>query len=147
MTGSVHHLRSNQQPAEYLLKAELTGASGSDLPGILSAIEFAAEQNGVRWSNGIGNLSDYLFALALVQGKFFHQMKIKQLSTAFPEQMVEFTTLVLKTLQPPSEQQLADFFVDNAINQREQGEIKQMLQNAHKILICTPLYVALGNEQ
>ncbi len=147
MAGSFHHLRSNQQPVEYLLKTELTGNSGSDLPGILSAIEFAAEQNGVRWSNGIGNLSDYLLALARAQGKIFHQMKIKQLSTAFPEQTVAFTALILKTLQPPSEQQLSDFFVNNAINQREQGEIKQMLQKAQKILICTPLYVALGNEQ
>lgn len=40
----------------------------------------------------------------------------------------------------------ASFFVDNAINQREQGEIKQMLQKAHKILICTPLYVVLGAD-
>ncbi len=147
MAGSVHHLSSNRQPAEHLLKAELAGVSGSDLPGILSAIEFAAEHSQVKWSNGIGNLSDYMFALALVQGKFFHQMKIKQLSTAFPEQMVEFTALVLKTLQPPSEQQLADFFVSNAINQREQGEIKLMLRKNQNILICTPLYVALGSEK
>ncbi len=146
MAGSVHHLWGNRQPAEHLLKAELTGVSGSDLPGILSAIEFAAEYNGVKWSNGIGNLSDYLFVLALVQGKFFHQMKVKQLATAFPEQMVEFTALVLKTLPPPSEQQLADFLVNNAINLREQGEIKHMMQKAQKILICTPLYVALGPE-
>lgn len=146
MAGSVHHLRSSQQPTEYLLKTELTGVSGSDLPGILSAIEFAAEQNGVSWTCGIGNLSDYLSALALAQGKFFHQMKIKQLSTAFPEQMIEFTALVLKTLQPPSHQQLTDFFVDNAINHHEQEKIKQMLQKSDKMLICTPLYVALGHE-
>ena len=121
MAGSGRHLTSNQQPAEHLLKTELTGASGSDLPEILSAIEFAAEHNGVKWSNGINdNPSNYLFALSLAQGKFFHQMKIKRLSTAFAEQMVEFTALVLKTLQPPTEQQLADFFVNNAINPREQ---------------------------
>lgn len=149
MAGSGRHLTSNRQPVEYLLNTELTGASGSDLPDILSAIEFAAEHNGVKWSNGIDddNPSNYLFALALAQRKFFHQMKIKQLSTAFPEQMIEFTALILKTLQPPSSQQLADFFVDNAIDQHEQEEIKQMLQNAQKILICSPLYVALGSEQ
>jgi TIR domain len=146
MAGSVHHLPNNQHPVEHSLNAELTGASGSDLPGILSAIEFAAEQSGITWSNGISNLSDYLFALALIQGKFFHQMKIKHLSTAFPEQMIEFTALILKTLHPPSQQQLTDFFVSNALPQHEQEEIKRILQKADKILICTPLYVALGNE-
>lgn len=147
MAGSGRHLTSNQQLAEHLLKTELTGASGSDLPEILSAIEFAAEHNGVKWSNGIDdNPSNYLFALALAHRKFFHQMKIKQLSTAFPEQVLEFTALVLKTLQPPTRQQLADFFVHNAINQYEQKEIKQLLQKEQKILICTPLYVAFVSE-
>jgi hypothetical protein len=146
MAGSFYHLQGNKQPKEFSLSTGPFSISASDLPGIMSAIEFAAEHGNLRWSEGIGSLSDYLFALGFVQGKFIHQLKVKQLSTAFPEQLLEFTALVLKRLSPPSEQQLREFFINNAINKHDRDEIKRMLYGGREILICTPLYVALGDE-
>jgi hypothetical protein len=111
MAGSAHHLLGNGQSCQQLS----LGISGSDLPGILSALEFAAERSNVKWSRGIGTLSDYLFALAFVQGKFFAELRIRQLATAFPEQMLDFTALVHKTLPPPSAQERHSFFQSNTI--------------------------------
>ncbi len=145
LAGSAQHLTSsNRRPVEYPLQIE--SASGSDLPGMFGAIEFAAKQSKIQWSDGISDRSpdDYLGALAFVQGKFFYQMKMMDLVTPFPEQMIEFTALVLKTLPPPSKQQLSLFIMDNHIDEREQGEIQQMMRGAQDILLCTPLYTALG---
>ncbi len=144
MAGSAYHLEGNGQSSREL-SLGISG-NGSSLPGIMSAIEFAAERNNVKWSQGIGSILDYLFALAFVQGKFFYELKIRQLATAFPEQMLEFTALVHKTLSPPSAQDIRSFFQSNVINKKDKQEINQMLSDASEILICSPVYVSLGQE-
>jgi len=145
MAGSVHHLLQYRQPQQQSLQDSSFGLTSSAMPNIMSAIEFAAENSNVRWSEAIGNIADYLFALGFAQGKFIHQLKVKQLASPFPEQEVEFVALVLKQLVPPSAQELHAFFSTRMISKEDKQEIKQMLYNAPNVLICSPLYVASSN--
>lgn len=100
----------------------------------------------MEWPKGIGSISDYLFALTFVRDKFFNDLKIRRLATAFPEQTVEFAALVHKTLLPPSTQDIRSFFQSNVINEKDKQEINRMLSDASEILICSPIYVSLGQE-
>lgn len=144
MAGSVHHLLQYSRPQEQSLRNSAFGLTSSAMPNIMSAIEFAAEKSDVKWSEAIGNVADYLFALGFVQGKFIHQLKVKQLASPFPEQEVEFVALVLKQLAPPSSKELHTLLT-RTINKEDKHEIKQMLSNAPDVLICSPLYVASSN--
>ncbi|HVU66668.1 MAG TPA: toll/interleukin-1 receptor domain-containing protein [Ktedonobacteraceae bacterium] len=146
MAGSASHLWNNRQAQEYTLSQEDFGVSGSDLPGIMSAIEFAATHSNIRWFDGVGDISDYLFLLGFIQRKFIHHMQVKHISTAFPIQSVKFTALVLKTLQRPATRDWQEFFASSHFKPREKKEIVQMLQQAPEILLCTPLYVALSTD-
>ena len=142
MAGSAYHLEGNGQSSKELF----LGISSSSLPGIIGAIDFAVENSNVEWPKGVGSISDYLFALAFVRGKFFHELRIRRLAIAFPEQPLEFAALVHKTLSPPSAQDIRSFFQCNVINEKDKQEINRMLSDASEILICSPIYVSLGQE-
>lgn len=146
MTGSVHHLMGNKRLKEFSFSKGQSGADGSNLPRAMGAIKFAVEHN-LAWSEGINSISDYLFVLGFVQEKLINHLRIQKLSTDFPEQKLHFVARVQKTLQRPSRQQIQKLLINGATSEQDMQEIKQMLYRAPDILMCTPLYVALADEQ
>lgn len=146
ITGSVHHLMSNKRLKEFAFSKGQSGADGSDLPRAMGAIKFAVEHN-LTWSEGINSISDYLFVLGFVQEKLINHLRVQKLSTDFPEQKLHFVARVQKTLQRPSNQQIQKLLINSATTERDKQEIRQMLYKASDILMCTPLYVALADEQ
>ncbi len=145
MAGSVHHLVGHQS-VDYSFANRSFGAAGSALPGIMRAIKFAIDNNNKRWSEGIGGVHDYLFALGFVHDKFVNETKVQEIRTNFPEQPVRFVAKSLKRLTAPTEAQLKDIFTNPRFGDRDKQELRRMLRGAPDILVCTPVYVALSED-
>lgn len=146
MAGSVHHLIDYKQ-VNYSFPKGYFGAGGSALPGIMQAIKFATDGHSKQWSEGIGGIHDYLFALGFVQGKFIDRAKVQRLETHFQEQKVKFVAKKLKRLKRPSEPEVKNFLSHGRMSERDKEGIRQMLRQAPDILICTPIFVALTDTE
>lgn len=146
MVGSAYHL-TDEPVMKFVFSPQRTGASGSTLPGIMSAIQFATDHQLPDWTRGIGKSSDFLFLAGFVRERYIERTGVEALPLHFPEQRLQFVARVLKRLPRPGEQQLQELLADPRLSVRDKSEIQQVLSDAREIVICSPLYVELDDKQ
>ena len=148
MAGSDHHVLG-RKAVKYKFPQGAFGYSGSDLPGIMRAIRFpyrfASRSN---WPEGIGDVEDWFYAVQLCRQILPPTRCDEELPPfCFPDQNLTFVARVLKRIKIPPKDKL-EAYLSWVTRYHDHSEIPSVPNLPEKdVLVCTPLYVALSNQQ